>query len=134
MARTISRKDAATKIRTHWLENLSREELLAAHEPTWDRMRNYEIETLLDRTFEAADYENEDFEGRWVISEWCPFNGVHCAWVKHCPVEDIDAIIANWEANPDALRRDGINPEIAIGHLKTERRKRVPSPQSGKDK
>lgn len=115
----ISRKDAANRIRTHWLEKLTREELLAAHEPTWDRMRNYEIEMLLGKTFGETDDDS------WVISEWCPFNGVHCSWVRHCPIAELDAIIAEWEGDPDALRRDGINPDIAIAHLRAERAKRA---------
>lgn len=34
-----------------------------------DRLRNYEIEERL-----ALEYD-----GRWVISEWCPFNGRFCS-------------------------------------------------------
>jgi hypothetical protein len=38
--------------------------------PRWfTRLRNYEYEYRLA----------EEFGGRWVISEWCPFNGRFCA-------------------------------------------------------
>src|ERR1700749_3472998 len=47
----ISRADAANKIRQHWLDTYTKEQLLATYEPEWERLRNYEFEDRLTKTF-----------------------------------------------------------------------------------
>lgn len=79
----ISRKDAAQKLRSHWLATRSKEELLAMHEPDWPRLRNYEIEARLEKEFGPARTEIDgviDGLPPWVINEYCPFDGRFCSW------------------------------------------------------
>lgn len=104
----ISRADAAKKIRDHWLSTYTREQLLAEHEPDWDRLRNYELEQMLE----------EAFGGDWCINEWCPFNDVYCRWFDHAPPETIDQLIVAAESRPDELRAVGINPAARIAYLR----------------
>lgn len=47
------------------------------------RWRNYEIEMYLN------DQRGPDM---YVIAEFCPFNGVYCEWVDHCPPEILEQI------------------------------------------
>ncbi len=64
----ILRADAKTKILAHWqpVIDLAGERRCSVHIPGWDRLRNYEYETILDRVF----------GGPFVIGEWCPFDGM----------------------------------------------------------
>ncbi len=71
----IKRADAATLIRNHWLATFTPEQLLAKHEPRWERLRNYELKDLLV----------EALGGEWCIAEWCPFNGRFCELGEHVP-------------------------------------------------
>lgn len=43
-----------------------------------DRWRNYELEDRI-----ALGWED-----KWVISEFCPFNGIYCRWREYAPRED----------------------------------------------
>lgn len=97
----ISRADAAAKLRTHWLESYTREQLLAAHEPDWERLRNYEYEGDLRKAF----------GGDWCISEWCPFNGIYCAWSEHAPDAVIEATAHGFERDAESLKQNGFSPE-----------------------
>ena len=81
MRNFISRADAELKLREaklSELNSLSKGELVARlmqrGEPRWDRLRNYEFEFLLAAAF-AGD--------KWVIGEFCPFNGKYCAYGDH---------------------------------------------------
>ncbi len=76
----IKRDEVSRKVVQHWLDTLTPEELLRKRVPSWERMRNYEMEHELE----------EVFGGAWVVSEWCPFNGVYCEWVDHCPREVLE--------------------------------------------
>lgn len=114
MPRILTRAEAAERIRNHWLSTRTPEQLLAMHEPNWDRLRNYELEGILEK----------ELGGEWVIGEWCPFNGIHCNWLDHCPLETLDALIAEYESDPAALRRAGVNPDMRMGHLRDVRRRR----------
>jgi hypothetical protein len=40
-----------------------------------ERLRNYEIEHELD----------DQYDGKWIVSEWCPFNGRFCNLGKFVP-------------------------------------------------
>lgn len=60
------------------------------------RLRNYEIESFLDANDPAHEH---------IVAEWCPFNGIHCAWLEHAPAEVIEQVIryveevrSAWEA------------------------------------
>jgi hypothetical protein len=47
------------------------------------QLRNYEMELRL-----------EEVTGqKFVISEWCPFNGVWCAWAEHMPIYQLRKMI-----------------------------------------
>jgi hypothetical protein len=48
---------------------------MIGRDPEGSRLRNYEIESRLE----------DDFDGVWCISEWCPFNGRFCRLSKHVP-------------------------------------------------
>ena len=97
----ISRADAAKKLRQHWLDTYTKEQLLAASEPTWDRLRNYEYEGDLAKTF----------GGEWCISEWCPFNGIYCTWCEHAPDDAIEETAKGFEHDADILKAKGFAPE-----------------------
>lgn len=82
----ISRQNAIGKLRGMWAEQRSRldgrfKKFLS--EPGWERCRNYELETDM----------SEWFGGEWVISEWCPFDGVYCRWPRHIPEGELISAI-----------------------------------------
>lgn len=68
--------------------------------PTWARLRNYELESRLFHLF-----GNE-----YVISEWCPFNGIYCGWAAHAPEVDLKTEIAR-------LAQDRDKPEVDVKRL-----------------
>lgn len=110
----VKRADARVLLRQHWLSTKTPEQLLDICAPSardWERMRNYEIEDELER----------EIGGEWVVSEWCPFNGVYCAWKDHCPDAILEALIVECEANPERLRARGINPDARIAYLREPR-------------
>lgn len=55
-----------------------------------DTLRNYELEEKLSKP-----------DCPVVISELCPFNGVYCSWIYHCPEEILDDIIES--STPSAV-------------------------------
>lgn len=112
----ISREEAAAKVRKNWLGSRTREQLLAMSEPRWERLRNYELERLLE----------EEFGGEWCINEWCPFDSVYCRWFDHAPQEAIDALISAAEKSPDELRKAGISPDARIAYLRSRQHAPVP--------
>lgn len=60
-------------------------------DPIWaSRLRNYEFEDRLAKRFGHE----------WVISEWCPFNGVWCKWVEYETAEWIRADIERLRSTP----------------------------------
>ena len=109
----ISRADASKKIREHWLTTLTPEQLLAQHEPSWDRLRNYELEGDL----------RETFGGEWCINEWCPFDDVYCRWVNEAPDSEIEEMIRLIEANAENWRARGRNHDYVIAYIRDERKK-----------
>lgn len=71
-------------------------------QPDCARLHNYEFET---------DYLPGLFGGNWIISEWCPFDGYHCAWYNHAPpdvlkqlADDLAAHRKEWYALPEKER------------------------------
>jgi hypothetical protein len=108
MTSLISRTDAAAKIRQHWLDTYTKEQLLQAHEPDWERLRNYEFEGELRKTF----------GGDWVISEWCPFNGVYCAWCEHAPDAVIEETARRFERDAEVLKAEGFAPDRMAAYVR----------------
>jgi hypothetical protein len=104
----ISRIDAAKKIRQHWLDTYSKEQLLTAHEPNWERLRNYEFESDLAKAF----------GGEWCISEWCPFDGVYCSWKDHAPDSVIEETAKGFERDAEELRANGFAPDRLAAYVR----------------
>jgi hypothetical protein len=50
---------------------------------TWPRLRNYEIEDRLSHRF----------GGVWIITEWCPLNGVYCRYMSVASIRDLKSAI-----------------------------------------
>ena len=66
-------------------------------DPEPERIRNYEFESIL-RSWTGLGESDETF----VINEWCPFNGVWCAWTRYMPIEEVHRIIADPDFDPSA--------------------------------
>lgn len=69
-----------------------------------DRLRNYEIEERLQRAFGR----------RWVVAEWCPFNGDTCEY-RNFATETVKEEF--WSMALPELREKGFGPgQIASWH------------------
>ncbi len=84
----------------------------------FERWRNYEIEHDLDELI--------DDEGVYVIAEWCPFNGIYCAWLQHAPTESIERTMREveevrgvWEADRATGSSRYPNPDRFLDTLRT---------------
>ena len=92
----ISREGAREKVRNHWLDTLSKEQLLAKYEPYWDRLRNYELEYELCKCF----------GGEWAINELCPFDGRYCSWGYYAPEEQKAEWLREEREYEERMRRE----------------------------
>jgi hypothetical protein len=107
--------------RRDWTDELQRLTTLAriyATEPAAVKpRRNYEIEGDL----------HEACGGRWIISAWCPHNGVHCAWYDFASPEALEQAATNIDNYREALPRNCIAKQQAKANaaaLRTEAQKR----------
>ena len=75
--------------------------------PRFNVLRNYEFESLLNRVF----------DGEWVVSEWCPFNGIWCKWIEHAPQSELDAKIKWYEVHRAELT--SIDVDAHLSRLRT---------------
>ena len=73
----------------------------------FDLWRNYEIERDLAEMVGIDIYE-DDHEHPYVIAEWCPFNGIHCAWLHHAPPEVLESEIREVEEVAPEWERDRV--------------------------
>lgn len=100
MTTVISRANAGEKIRKHQEAAIvaALRVGISVHRYTTAARRNYEIEQDLERIF----------GGRWVIHEWCPYDGVFCRWVEHAPEAHIEAQIEveTYAGGPYQIRVD----------------------------
>ena len=80
-----------------------------------DRLRNYEIEYDLA---ELAGVDVDDEELMYVVAEWCPFNGIFCAWREHAPREVLDDTISWWEEHRAELAAQGLRVDYHLGLLR----------------
>ncbi len=70
------------------------------HDPrdSWDRLRNYEIENrLYDQSVSKGD------DDVWIVTEWCPFNGIFCNYMKVASTKDLKAAL---RLHQEARRKD----------------------------
>jgi hypothetical protein len=57
--------------------------------PHWPRIRNYEIERMLrEQSFTKGD------DDLWIVVEWCPFNGIHCAYFDVASTRDLRSALS----------------------------------------
>ncbi len=82
--------------------------------PDWDRLRNYEIENRM----------TGQFGGRWVVSEWCPFNGIHCRWADYAPIKVLQEQLAAFDGSRRALTEEGYNVDFLISLMQRQIDKR----------
>lgn len=82
-------------------------ELLPHLREDFARMRNYEIQGELEDLFGAT----------WVISEWCPFNGIHTAWCHVAPRAVREKTANWWRVNRASLTADHYNVDAHIRYL-----------------
>lgn len=75
----IKRAEVGPKLVEHWLATKTPRELLAMHEPDWERLRNYEMEERLVKAFGGA----------WCVEEYCPFNGRFGTWQGDRPSTEV---------------------------------------------
>lgn len=86
-----------------------------------DRVRNYELEQdLQDR-----------FDREYVITEWCPNNGVYCKWIHYCSESELSRIISE---NRGRGVVDGYNLDYLADYVERELLSRRPEviPESAK--
>lgn len=69
-------------------------------------LRNYEIEQGM-----ASEHG-----GQWIVSEWCPFNGIFCAYRDVASVEDIETARRNITKHGPSK---GLNVEYHLKYLET---------------
>jgi hypothetical protein len=107
--RFVGRETARALLLKHWAPALRLARRLKlpvspGTEPArWERLRNYEIEYELRRVFGRS----------FVISEWCPFDGIFTSWRNHAPPKVLEAEIARIETCPLEAKPDGcrVTPE-----------------------
>ncbi len=54
-----------------------------------NRIRNYELEGYLVELHEQSLVHGNTEKIKYVISEWCPFNGIFCSYFEHATFEDL---------------------------------------------
>lgn len=80
--------------------------------PLDNKLRNYEIEHLLETRFPLKSM----MKGEWIIAEWCPFNGINCLYFRVASIPDLEEALLNCEASgmfEDFVIRD-INLRIKL--------------------
>jgi len=60
-----------------------------------DRARNYELEHSLERLHDQSLIPGNTQKIEYIISEWCPFNGIHCAYFEHATECDLVTAYTN---------------------------------------
>lgn len=105
----VTRAEAKRRLLAHWKPAIveCRRVRLPFDLPGWARMRNYELE------FELSDV----LGGEWVISEWCPFDGIFTAWREHAPASVLRRTIRRFRRSQAAGNVEGYNWDYLVGYL-----------------
>jgi hypothetical protein len=82
--------------------------------PTNRSLRNYELEEGLERSFPVSS------ELTWVISDWCPYNGVHCTYFNYAPRGVLEETLTSIRER-DPVGAAMIEKELAKPESSTER-------------
>lgn len=113
--RFVSREEAKARLLDRWDPAIRMAKVtgLPYRLPDWDSLRNYELEGYLEDNFEPY---------KWVIIEWCPYDGLFCTYRKYASKRDLkefSVLVFDWEPvegmpqlNKD-MYYDIINKELA---------------------
>jgi hypothetical protein len=105
----ISRIDAAKKIRQHWLDTYSKEQLLTAHEPNWERLRNYEFESDLAKAFGRASGASASGARSTAFT---------ARGRTHAPDSVIEETAKGFERDAEELRANGFAPDRLAAYVR----------------
>jgi hypothetical protein len=86
--------------------------LPVSREGYWETHRNYELEDELHA--KCGD--------QWIIVEWCPYNGIYCAYLEVASKKDLR--IARRNIGAAGARDPMLNTKMMFGHIDKELAKR----------
>lgn len=114
---TLTRDEAIEKLEGYLSAERAKiaEPLRNRLESDWERCRNYELEARLERYI----------GGEWVITTWCPFNGIFCNAIEYIDEKGLRETISEFkEAKKTQAYGKHLNYDYHVNILRHELKRR----------